>query len=329
MDVDLPEVHAGALDATRRLVAGIGRRSVGARCRCATSWTVRELVNHIVTGNYWAEELASGKTIEEVGDRLDGDVLGDDPLGGVRRLRRLAPPPCSGRRARWKRAVRGVVRAGARFGLLRPPVPRRARPRLGRREVDRAGHDARSRPRRRVLDRARAPARDARRRAVRSAPTVDGARRRRPPDPAARSARPQSLSRDRRVARRRLRDMGQLITVSRCRPGASPVGADLQPQPFDHRHGDRALRVGRRRQGRAATRRARAAASSTWAPTRSPCTRARSRCRPHPSSGPSSSRRSIETIEHLFGYYGDDAGWSPDALRAIGVEPLPTPEPSA
>jgi len=37
----------------------------------------------------------------------------------------------------------------------------------------------------------------------------------------------------------------------------------------------------------------------------------------------------IETIEHLFGYYGDDAGWSPDSLRAIGVEPLPTPEPSA
>ena len=31
----------------------------------------------------------------------------------------------------------------------------------------------------------------------------------------------------------------------------------------------------------------------------------------------------IETIEHLFGYYGDDAGWSSDSLRAIGVEPLP------
>jgi hypothetical protein len=37
----------------------------------------------------------------------------------------------------------------------------------------------------------------------------------------------------------------------------------------------------------------------------------------------------VETIEHLFGYYGADAGWSPDALRAIGVEPLPTPEPTA
>jgi hypothetical protein len=37
----------------------------------------------------------------------------------------------------------------------------------------------------------------------------------------------------------------------------------------------------------------------------------------------------LATIEHLFGYYGDDAGWSPDSLRAIGVEPLPTPEPTA
>jgi hypothetical protein len=39
--------------------------------------------------------------------------------------------------------------------------------------------------------------------------------------------------------------------------------------------------------------------------------------------------RVIETIEHLFGFYGSDAGWSGDSLRAIGVEPLPTPEPSA
>jgi hypothetical protein len=36
-----------------------------------------------------------------------------------------------------------------------------------------------------------------------------------------------------------------------------------------------------------------------------------------------------EAIHHLFGFYGDDAGWSDDSLRAIGVEPLPRPEPSA
>jgi hypothetical protein len=34
-------------------------------------------------------------------------------------------------------------------------------------------------------------------------------------------------------------------------------------------------------------------------------------------------------ITHLFGYYGDQAGWSPDALRAIGVEPVLPPEPAA
>ena len=37
----------------------------------------------------------------------------------------------------------------------------------------------------------------------------------------------------------------------------------------------------------------------------------------------------LETIEHLFGFYGDDAGWSDESLRAIGVEPLPRPEPTA
>ena len=34
----------------------------------------------MVSGNLWAAELGSGRTIEEVGDRLDGDVLGDDAL---------------------------------------------------------------------------------------------------------------------------------------------------------------------------------------------------------------------------------------------------------
>ncbi len=39
--------------------------------------------------------------------------------------------------------------------------------------------------------------------------------------------------------------------------------------------------------------------------------------------------RVTEAIEHLFGYYGDEAGWSPDSLRAIGVEPVMPPEPAA
>jgi uncharacterized protein (TIGR03086 family) len=79
MDVDLPEVHARSLDHARRAVGGVGAEQWDAPSDCAP-WTVRELVNHVVTGNYWAAELGSGFTIEQVGDRLDGDVLGTDPL---------------------------------------------------------------------------------------------------------------------------------------------------------------------------------------------------------------------------------------------------------
>ena len=80
MAVDLPEVHVGALNTTRVLVAGVGADQWAGPTPCE-DWDVRTLVNHIVTGNWWAAELAAGRTIEEVGPRLDGDVLADDPTG--------------------------------------------------------------------------------------------------------------------------------------------------------------------------------------------------------------------------------------------------------
>ncbi|MFI7587316.1 TIGR03086 family metal-binding protein [Spongisporangium articulatum] len=44
---------------------------------CA-DWDVRELVNHVVVENLWVPPLFEGRAIEEVGDALDGDQLGDD-----------------------------------------------------------------------------------------------------------------------------------------------------------------------------------------------------------------------------------------------------------
>ena len=76
---ELPESHARALADTRTIFAGIGGDQWGLPTPCA-DWDVRELAIHVVAGNWWAAELGSGKTIAEVGDRLDGDVLGDDPL---------------------------------------------------------------------------------------------------------------------------------------------------------------------------------------------------------------------------------------------------------
>ena len=48
-----------------------------------TEWDVRTLVNHVVTEERWVKPLVDGKTIEEVGSSLDGDLLGDDPAGAT------------------------------------------------------------------------------------------------------------------------------------------------------------------------------------------------------------------------------------------------------
>jgi uncharacterized protein (TIGR03086 family) len=77
--VNLAEAHAQALDDARPRVAAI-TGDQWTRDSVCEDWDVRTLVNHLVSGNFWVPELVGGKTIEEVGDRLDGDVLGTDPL---------------------------------------------------------------------------------------------------------------------------------------------------------------------------------------------------------------------------------------------------------
>lgn len=49
---------------------------------CA-DWDVRALVNHVVGEDRWTAPLLQGQTIEEVGDRFDGDLLGDDPAAAA------------------------------------------------------------------------------------------------------------------------------------------------------------------------------------------------------------------------------------------------------
>jgi uncharacterized protein (TIGR03086 family) len=76
--VDIAAAHRGALDAAQRVMEGIISGQWDASTPCA-QWNVRQLANHLVSGNWWAHELAGGATIDQVGERLDGDVLGDDP----------------------------------------------------------------------------------------------------------------------------------------------------------------------------------------------------------------------------------------------------------
>ena len=72
-------LHRQALESTRAFVAGIAANQWANPTPCE-EWDVRSLVNHVVVGNLWAAELASGHTISDVGSRLDGDHLGETPL---------------------------------------------------------------------------------------------------------------------------------------------------------------------------------------------------------------------------------------------------------
>jgi uncharacterized protein (TIGR03086 family) len=116
----LPELHERALDVTRTYIAGI-RSDQWSDSTPDPEWDVRTLVNHIVSGNCWVTPLMSGQTIDQVGDALDGDVLGDDPLAAYDRSAKEAAATFSAPGAMESPAnvsygpVPGEIYAGHRF----------------------------------------------------------------------------------------------------------------------------------------------------------------------------------------------------------------------
>lgn len=69
-----------ALDAFGASVHGVADHHWAMTTPCP-DWDVRSLVNHLLFELRWAVPLLAGRTIAEVGDRFDGDLLGDDPAG--------------------------------------------------------------------------------------------------------------------------------------------------------------------------------------------------------------------------------------------------------
>ena len=69
-----------------------------------SDWSVRDLVNHLVYEDVWAPPLFEGSTIEEIGDRFEGDLLGDAPLKA------------------WEEAAAGAVAAARAPGALERTV---------------------------------------------------------------------------------------------------------------------------------------------------------------------------------------------------------------
>lgn len=74
------EAHGSALSGFDWLVKAIGPADWAAPTP-NPGWTVRDLLNHLVAEQLWVPELLGGADLAEVGDRFDGDVLGDDPVG--------------------------------------------------------------------------------------------------------------------------------------------------------------------------------------------------------------------------------------------------------
>ncbi len=80
MAADLIELHGRCGQRFAALVAGVrpGQWHDGTPC---SRWDVRTLAHHLLYEQRWVPPLLEGLTIEQVGDRFEGDLMGDDAPG--------------------------------------------------------------------------------------------------------------------------------------------------------------------------------------------------------------------------------------------------------
>ncbi|MEV3988106.1 TIGR03086 family metal-binding protein [Streptomyces sp. NPDC049837] len=72
--------HGEALDLFGERVHAVRPDQWDAPTPC-TDWTVRDLVNHLTAEQLWVVPLLrERRTVADVGDAFEGDVLGDDPV---------------------------------------------------------------------------------------------------------------------------------------------------------------------------------------------------------------------------------------------------------
>jgi uncharacterized protein (TIGR03086 family) len=81
--MDAAELHRRTTQAWMGHVSAVPEDAWDRATPC-TDWNVRELVNHVVGEDRWTPPLMEGRTIAEVGDSLDGDLLGHDPVDAAR-----------------------------------------------------------------------------------------------------------------------------------------------------------------------------------------------------------------------------------------------------
>ncbi len=81
--MDVQQIYLRSVDYFTERVGTVKDDLWGDPTPCA-DWDVRALVNHITYEDLWTVPLMRGSTIEEVGDRFEGDVVGADPVNASR-----------------------------------------------------------------------------------------------------------------------------------------------------------------------------------------------------------------------------------------------------
>ena len=76
---DVADLHRRAVESFQDRVHDVQPDQWDGHTPCS-DWTVRDLVGHVTSENLWTVPLLAGRTIEQVGTALDGDVLGDQPV---------------------------------------------------------------------------------------------------------------------------------------------------------------------------------------------------------------------------------------------------------
>ncbi len=77
--MDVVSLHRRTVGEWTSRVESVGPDQWGSATPCA-GWDARALVNHVVGEDLWTVPLLEGRTIAEVGDGLDGDLVGDRPV---------------------------------------------------------------------------------------------------------------------------------------------------------------------------------------------------------------------------------------------------------
>lgn len=76
--MDIKSLFKLSVDRLKQCVRSIDNSQWNSPTPCS-EWNVHDLLNHLVSELVWVAPLLAGESAKDIGDRFDGDLLGDSP----------------------------------------------------------------------------------------------------------------------------------------------------------------------------------------------------------------------------------------------------------